>query len=260
MEVIREPKVADIFYPAKPRELNLMIEDFLDKEKSLNLAKKDITALIVPHAGYIYSGKVAAVGFKQIIGRNFKKIILVGPSHYEYFKGVVLSSARYWQTPLGKVEIFYPEKILKNKNCFFFETAYNSEHCLEVELPFLQKVLKNFQIIPLLYGEIDYNLLAEIISDCLDKDFLIVISSDLSHYLNYQKAKIIDGLTIHKILNLSLVQTEKIEACGKTGILALLKLAKEKKWQPRLIKYLNSGDTSGQKNRVVGYASFIFYK
>lgn len=256
MEIIRQAKVAGVFYPKQVDELASVIEDFLTYQK-LDLKGK-IKALIAPHAGYIYSGKVAGAVFKQILGYSFKKIILIGPSHYEYFKGVALTSAKYWQMPFDKVEVFYPEKILKNKNCFLFERAYDREHCLEVEIPFLQKTLKNFKIIPLLYSEIDYNLLAEIVSSVLDEDSLILVSSDLSHYLDYQTAKKVDSLTINKISGLSFSQ--EIEACGKIGILALLSLAKERRWQVKLIKYMNSGDVLDEKDKVVGYAGFCFFK
>jgi len=149
--------------------------------------------------------------------------------------------------------------ILKNSKCILFEEAYKEEHSLEVQIPFLQKVLKNFKIIPLLYGDISFESLADVISEILDKDSLIVVSSDLSHYRKYTEAKKIDSITIEAIKKIdeSLVSSNKL-ACGKLGILALLKLAKINNWQCKFIKYLNSGDTAGPKDRVVGYASLIF--
>ncbi len=258
MAIIKQPAVCGIFYPADGYELNLIIEKFLEEEKLFDF--NNIRALIAPHAGYIYSGKVAAAVFKQISNKNYKNVILIGPSHYQYFDKIALSSAKYWQMPFGKVEVYYPKNILENKNCLFSDLAYSKEHCLEVEIPFLQKVLENFKITPLLYGDIDSEILTNLILDVYKDEYLIVVSSDLSHYQNYEKAKEIDKISIQNILNFSQKQDLRIDACGKIGILALLKLAKIKNWHCQLIKYLNSGDTTGSKDAVVGYGGFVFYK
>lgn len=260
MDAIREPAVADLFYPADKRDLEAMLNKFLESEKLFDFNNYKIKALIVPHAGYVYSGKVSASAFKQISASNFKNIILVGPSHYLYFKGVALSPSKYWRTPFGEIELNYPKNIFKNKNCVLSELAHKQEHCLEVQLPFLQKILKDFKIIPILYGEINYRNLANLILDILDTKSLLVISSDLSHYRSYSEANEIDKEACRLISNLSLeLFEEKVEACGKIGISALIKIAQEQKWRVRFLKYLNSGDTYGSKDKVVGYSSFIFY-
>lgn len=253
---IRSSFVAGQFYPADKNKLTNFIKEKLKKAKKKNF--KEIKAIIVPHAGYIYSAEIAAVGFKQIENSKFKKIIFLGPSHNYSFENAVFDSRDYWKTPLGKVKIkkIIGDKFLKENNNF-----HNKEHCLEVEIPFLQIILKDFEIIPILTGVINPESLSGSIIKLLDEETLIIASSDLSHYYDYNTAVNIDRIALASIQNLDVSRTiEEVEACGKIPILTLMYIAKKLNWKCHLLEYKNSGDTSGNKNGVVGYASFLFEK
>ncbi len=262
MEKIRPAAYEGIFYPKNPEQLSNMIDQFLKKSRE-NSINGRITGLIVPHAGYIYSGIVAASAYKLLPKTKEKlRIILLGPSHYFPFKEGVFSDFEYWETPLGKIkaEIVDIRKFNMQNTFIKFSKAHLKEHSLEVQLPFLQKTLENFTIIPIILGELNYKILAAKITPLINKNTIIIASSDLSHYYPYNKAVEIDKITINSIKNFD-TQTliEKGEACGKIPILVLLNLAKEFGWKPIFLDYKNSGDTSGIKEEVVGYASFAFY-
>lgn len=227
MDKINYQSVAGSFMPSSEKEQNEMVNDFLGKVKDV-LIPGTIKAIIVPHAGYIYSGIVAAYGYKLLKDKNFESVILVGPSHREYIVGIA-------------------EEIV--------------DHSVEVQLPFIRNVLPKAKIHPLVYGEINYQGLAREIKGKVNDQSIIIISSDLSHYYPYDLAKTIDETANQAIplLDLDTVKT-KVEACGITGILALLTIACELNWKGKLIKYLNSGDTGGDKSSVVGYGCYIFYE
>ena len=257
METIRKAAVAGMFYPSGKKELYEMVSAFIKNADKINIGGK-IKALIVPHAGYIYSGIVAAHGYKLLEGKNFKKVILVGPSHYFGFKGAAFDSSDYWETPLGKIRIAREKErdIIKK-----IKEVHEEEHSLEVQLPFLQFVLKDFELLPIATCHVNSEELAKEIGMLLGVDDLLIASSDLSHFYNYDKALKIDGYASEFIPKLGIASVERnVEACGKTGIIALMHIAKNKKWKCRLVKYLNSGDTSGNKESVVGYGCYVFYK
>lgn len=258
---IRPPAVAGQFYPENPNELKNLINDFLKKQSANLFVPAKIKTFIAPHAGYIYSGPVAASAY-QILSLSLwqpKKIILIGPSHHFPIVDFVFSSANQWETPLGKIPLYFP---FKNKDDFIFDDlAFQFEHCLEVQLPFLQIILSDFQILPILINnENKSKKLAEIINSILDKETLLIISSDLSHYYPLNIAEKIDVQTINIILQLKTDEIKNINACGAPGILTLMYLAKELKWQAKLIDYQTSFNSNGDKNSVVGYSSFIFYE
>ena len=256
----RLPAVAGLFYPAEKDKLKNTIKIFLAKARPD--FKEKPKALIVPHAGYIYSGLIAAYGFKTIESYDFKEVILLGPSHHFPFYGLALDENKFWQTPLKKTPLFEKKELLKEKEIFFKEKRiHQPEHSLEVELPFLQTVLRNFKIMPLLTGtKTDITKTAKILSCILKNDSLLVVSSDLSHYLPYNEAKKTDLQTINYILNKDVLSFLKNgEACGKIAILILLYIAKALNWQSKLLIYANSGDTAGPKNQVVGYTAIAFY-
>lgn len=219
--------VAGSFMPFSEKDQDGIVKDFLERIGDNSVPGK-IKAIIVPHAGYIYSGIVAAYGYKLLMNKNFENVILVGPSHREYIEGVV-------------------EEI--------------ADHSVEVQLPFIRYVLPKAKIYPMVYGEINYQGLAKEIKKKMKEQSVIVISSDLSHFYPYNLAKTIDRIANQAIpqVDLEMVKT-KVEACGITGILALLFIAKELNWKGKLIKYLNSGDTGGDKSSVVGYGSYLFYE
>jgi len=258
---LRNPQFAGTFYPDNPQILKEMIEDFLH-QATVEKLKVQPKALIVPHAGYVYSGPVAAYGFKVLDNQRYKKIILLGPSHHFSFQGLASSSSGYWETPLGKIACLGKEdfkKLKKTKEIIESSEIHGPEHCLEVEIPFLQVVLKEFKIIPFLTGELNIKTMAKVLESLADDETLILVSSDLSHYYSYEEAQKLDKVTIDAILDNDVKRFNDFgEACGKTGIEILLEIVKNKHWQPRLLKALNSGDITGEKSQVVGYASIVF--
>jgi hypothetical protein len=247
MEInVRKPAVAGAFYPADENELNKMLREFFDNAPVSD--KRVPRAIIVPHAGYVYSGQVAALAYKLV--KDYEKVVLLGPSHTVYLEDVVSDTHQFWETPLGLVSI------VKNdfeKN----EGAHANEHCLEVQVPFLQFVLKKFEILPLVVGEVDVKSVSEKVQKVLDDKTLLVVSSDLSHYHSYDMAEILDNETIENIKNLN--ENESIDACGEFPIRILIDIAKKKNWKPKVLGYKNSGDVTGEKFRVVGYTSIAFY-
>jgi AmmeMemoRadiSam system protein B len=259
---LRNPQFAGTFYPDDPQVLKEMIEGFLHQATTPKL-KVQPKAIIVPHAGYVYSGQVAAYGFKILENYQYQNIILLGPSHHFSFEGLVSSPSGYWETPLGKIACLGKEdfkKLKKTKEIIESLEIHQPEHCLEVELPYLQMVLSNFKIIPFLTGELNIKTVAKVLESLIDKETLILVSSDLSHYYSYEEAQKLDKVTIDAILDNDIKRLEEYgEACGKTGIEILIEIAKKKNWQPKLIKALNSGDVTGDKSQVVGYASIGYY-
>lgn len=276
---IRKPVVAGMFYPAEKEVLKAKIKNFLQKVKAPR-EKNHLRILIVPHAGYQYSGLVAAAGFSQLQGKDYRLVILIGVSHSTYFSGAAVDENEIWETPLGGVKI---NKDLANKivaavqGTSFASEPHTQEHSLEVELPFLQVVLGKFTLLPLLLGKTEPSFLEEaasFLAKKIDKKTIIVISTDFSHYPPYQLAKAVDRLTIDAVLS---GEPEKFEevvkrqmskdypylatcCCGEKAVKLGMKLAQnlgKGKWQ--LLRYANSGDPSaggaGEKDRVVGYAA-----
>ncbi len=277
--IIRYPAVAGQFYPYDREELRATGEEFLSAAKREENVSPSI--LIVPHAGWEFSGRTAATAFAQIKGGGFTKVILVGPSHHALFEGAAIDDSDFWQTPLGKVavektladKILAPgEKIAANRQ------VHVNEHCLEVELPFLQLTLSDFKIVPILIGQANEDvlrLLAQRISAIMakDKKVLLVVSSDLSHYPDIDTARVVDGQTIEAILTvdegkfsqtLDRLTTEYPQvdtfACGQQAIKVGLMVAKNLGVdRAKLFSKTNSGEVTGQTDHVVGYAAIGFY-
>lgn len=272
MEItVRLPAVAGAFYPESKIELKSMISGYLRESKSLSLSRiprgRRLRAIIVPHAGYIYSGVIAAAGFNLIkkgrLGKN-PRVLLIGPSHHVAFEGLVTCSYKEWFTPLGKIEVdplTFKMPHQYSNDVVLLNVAHAQEHCLEVELPFLQIFLPSFSLIPLITGEGDPKRFSEILSG-FEKDIdLFVVSSDLSHYYPYEVAKMLDVKANEAIPALDIKKVnEEVEACGKQGILTIMHLAKKNNWQGIFVDYKNSGDTAGDKNSVVGYGCYAFYE
>lgn len=258
----RPPAVAGMFYPQDPQELQLAVSHYLNT--STIQAEAVPKAIIAPHAGYIYSGPIAGNAYKSIEAARDKisKVILLGPAHRVPFLGIAASSADYFATPLGKIPIDKQiiEQLLNCGSISLLDQAHESEHSLEVQLPFLQQLLNNFSIVPLVVGNTDpqnISLLLELVWG--GPETLIVISSDLSHYLNYAECQTIDEQTASAIEHL---QPESIgfdQACGRLPINGLLILAKKKGLRVERVDLRNSGDTAGPKDQVVGYGAFWFY-
>ncbi len=223
----------------------------------------NLKGIVVPHAGYIYSGPVAGEGYRQLLNLDYSKpikVFILAPSHYMYFTGASVGLFDAYKTPLGLVNVSKTAgELLNEPNFHFILDAHIEEHSLEVQLPFLQYVLPHFEIVPILYGDIRYKVLAESIEKYLDERSILVVSSDLSHYYPYDKAVQIDSNCNAAVEQLDLKKMDKCEACGKTGIMMMIYLAKKNNWKSLVVKYANSGDTAGPKSQVVGYASYAFY-
>ncbi len=252
-ESVRDPVVAGTFYPANPEELRRTVEAFLAAVPVRNGAPPK--AIIAPHAGYVYSGPIAASAYACVRPSDIRRVVLLGPAHRVLLHGVGASSASAWRTPLGDVPVEAPPGLP------VVDTAHAQEHSLEVQLPFLQVVLGGFTLIPLVVGEASKEELADIlISLWGGPETLIVISSDLSHYENYKTAIRMDSATSQSIVNLDPNGLDTDSACGRVPICGLLHLAKQKGMRAELIDLRNSGDTAGSRDQVVGYGAYAFYK
>lgn len=239
-----------------------MVDGFLEKAKDFKLA--NLKGLIAPHAGYIYSGQTAGVSYRQLQSLPDKKykVFLLGPSHHVHISASVGNFEAY-ETPLGKVKVDQKicQQLLENSKLDFIEEAHLPEHCLEVQLPFLQRTLKNFEIVPILCGSINPEKLATVLTPYFDQsDSLFVISSDLSHYLPATEAEQKDKASLDIITNLDIKNEIKIDACGATPIQAVMRLAKANNYRIKLLDYRHSGQTAGDNSAVVGYASLVITK
>ncbi len=265
---IRKAVYAGSFYPANKEKLAETIENLIrkaDKNPPNLPANKKLKALIFPHAGYIYSGLTAAYCASVLKGESFNEVILMGPDHKIGFKNCSVSEADAYETPLGTVPL-NKEKIKNltaDKTTFqYIKASDTTEHSLEVILPFLITSLKKFKLVPIVMGNGNVIEYAEAINRIIDKNSLLAISADMSHYLDYDKAVKKDKNSIKNILNLNSEQLikEKNDTCGIIPILTLIELAKQKNWTPTLLHYSNSGDTAGDKEHVVGYGAIAFYE
>lgn len=262
MPQIRDPAVAGLFYPDDPIVLQQQLEGFLSQERHVETSPK---ALIVPHAGYIYSGPVAASAFSQLIPirDQIERVILLGPAHRVGFRGLAATSAEYFSTPLGLVRIDQQamNDILSLPQVRVFDDAHREEHSLEVQLPFLQAVLrKDFALIPLVVGEAGADEIAEVIEKLWGgPETLLVISSDLSHYQDYDTARRLDSATSAAIEQLNPQGLDYQQACGRNPISGLLVAARHHHLQVKTLDLRNSGDTAGSRDRVVGYGAYVFF-
>jgi AmmeMemoRadiSam system protein B len=258
----RPAAVAGMFYPGNPAELMTTIDALLATTKQSN--EPAPKALIVPHAGYIYSGSTAAMAYASLVPlrQQIKRVVLLGPTHRVAVNGIAVPEASAFATPLGNIPLDL-ETIAQLRDMpqiVFSDRVHAQEHSLEVHLPFLQRVLNDFKLVPLAVGEASPEAVAEVL-DYLwgGPETLIVISSDLSHFLNYSAAQQVDRNTCQHIMQLD-AQIQPQQACGAYPVNGLLLAAQQRGLTPQLIHLCNSGDTAGDKNRVVGYASFAFYE
>lgn len=260
---VRESVIAGSWYPGNRETLEDMLEGFLDKVG--NDAIEDVRALICPHAGYAYSGGVAACSYKQLRNKSFRKVILLAPSHQYPFQGVSVGDYTHYRTPLGEVPVSDEsfEFVSESKMFSSLKEAHLKEHSLEIQLPFLQMVLDDFSIVPLVFGRLSLDELkcaADVIIEHLDEETLLVVSTDLSHYHPYEEAVSLDDECIKSILSMDTERALRGEMCGKYAVLTAIEIAKKMDWSTKLLEYQNSGDVTGDKSGgVVGYASIVFY-
>lgn len=263
MQSVRPPAVAGMFYPGTPAVLGSAVRAYLAEARSP--ADPEVLlpkALIVPHAGYVYSGPVAASAYCRLAAgrKTIRRIVLLGPVHRVPVRGLVLPSSTAFSTPLGTVAVdpAAAARALEMSQVGVNEAAHAPEHSLEVQLPFLQTVLENFQIVPLAVGDASAEEVALVIEQLWGgPETLIVISSDLSHYHSYAAARQLDHGTAAAILSLD-SSLDHEQACGATPINGLALCAQRRGLKAELIDLRNSGDTAGDKARVVGYAAFAF--
>lgn len=260
MTRIRLPAVAGAFYPAQAKPLHHRVQGFLNQAKTSGPSPK---ALIAPHAGYVYSGPVAASAYARLhpVRAIVKRVILVGPSHRIPFRGLAIPCADFFATPLGPIPVDQ-EALSAIEGLPFvhaLDEAHRLEHSLEVQLPFLQTALDCFKIAPIVVGEA---ALEEVV-EALDRlwggsETVIIISSDLSHYCDYASAQKLDRATSQAIEALQPEALDEASACGRIPISGLLAAARQYRLKAATVDLRNSGDTAGPRDRVVGYGAYVF--
>lgn len=280
MSFVRKPAVAGSFYPQEPGELQRTVDELLKKATALitNDVSRDsqgrplrqLMGVQVPHAGYIYSGLIAAVGFQLVSTLRPRRVIIAGPTHRVGCHGIALSEATAFATPLGEVpvdQVAQQYLVEHSSVAKFFEPSHVDEHALEVQLPFLQTVFRDieFTIVPLAVGDCTPEDVCDSLQTLLSipgenpDDTLIIVSSDLSHYLGYDEARKLDTATLSQVMSLE-YPLDPRQACGAYAWSGLIRLARRVQWHPQLLMNANSGDTAGDKSRVVGYSSVAFWK
>lgn len=270
---IRPPAVAGLFYPDDPTTLRHQVHALLQdaaflasRVAVLSVSHRGPKALIVPHAGYLYSGATAAAGFATLMnppsGSVVQRVVLIGPSHRVHVRGLGVSSVHAFATPLGNVPVDPSgmQWLLAQTDVAVHDQAHQPEHGLEVELPFLQEVLPSFAILPVLFGHTDRLQIAGVLHHFSpDPQTLIVVSSDLSHYLPDEESRRADTATAAKIEAFQAEALHAADACGHTAIAALLMLAREAGWRCTRLDMRHSGMVPGaDQSRVVGYGAWIF--
>ena len=271
MNYVRPAQVAGYFYPSNPdklrKDLNLLLDVTKPKEKF-----ERIFGIVAPHAGYVYSGKTAAHAYNLLIGKKFKRVVIISPSHSEYFPGVCIFEGDAYETPLGmlKVDKEFREKLETADGIIFigFE-GYRREHALEVQLPFLQSVLEDFRIVPVVMGDQsrrNVDALAKKLSEVADDETLIVASSDLSHFHSKTQADKLDSIVEKRVREFDFdslqhdLDNNNCEACGGGPIVVLMKAARLKNIRHSMVLHRSdSGDVTGDNREVVGYLSAVVY-
>ena len=263
MRDVRPAAVAGMFYPGMPADLAANVRQCLvDAATRPRVGGARPKALIVPHAGYIYSGPIAAAAYARLAGSHatIRRVVILGPTHRIAVRGLALPTVRAFATPLGEVEVDLKAAALALSlpQVVQNDAAHALEHSLEVQLPFLQAVLDDFRIVPFAVGSATPDEVADVIERLWGgPETLILVSSDLSHYHRYAEAREIDRGSAEGILALSSA-LDHDQACGATPINGLALCARRHGLVPELLDLRNSGDTAGDRSRVVGYASFAF--
>jgi AmmeMemoRadiSam system protein B len=255
---VRPPAVAGSFYPAGPEALRAEVAQHLDGAATVDVSFP-LRILIVPHAGYVYSGPVAATGYQMLLGsRRIKRVIAVGPSHYVRFTGLALPGVDELETPLGRVAVdpTLVDQVTESALVADSPTAHSREHSLEVQLPFLQTVLPGVPVLPLLTGSVDPAAGADIIEPVLDQSTLLLVSSDLSHYHDATTARHLDEATAEHIVQLDPDFIGWESACGRIGVQIAMHIARRRSYRVEVLDLRNSADTAGSPDRVVGYGTF----
>ncbi|MBN1315950.1 MAG: AmmeMemoRadiSam system protein B [Anaerolineales bacterium] len=262
---IRPPAVAGMFYPGGRDALEKAVKRYLNDAQPPEL--ENVRAVIAPHAGYIYSGHTAGYAYKSMLSSlpvGKTRVYLMGPSHRSWFQGVSTGNFDF-QTPLGIVPTDHDavhELVSQNTEFQPLPTVHQGEHCLEVQLPFLQVIIPDMSLVPLLFGQAEARSVGRELATRLRKEpnARVVVSSDLSHFSDYETACSMDRAFIQRVLagNSPAVAKDEHGACGRVPILVMMEIAAELGWTAHLLDYRNSGDTAGDKSRVVGYAAVAY--
>lgn len=264
MRTVRAPAVAGLFYPEDPGALTALVEDLLAAVPTQASAEPP-KAVIAPHAGYRYSGPIAARAFRRIAnaGDRLRRVVVIGPAHYVAIDGIAAPTADAFRTPLGEVPVDRDavQALRDLPRVTLSDAPHRPEHALEVELPFLQVLLDDFALVPLVVG----TATPEEVAAALERlwggeETLIVVSSDLSHYLDYTAAQRIDALTAAAIERCEASDLGPDQACGYLPIAGLLTLGRRERLRVERLDLRNSGDTAGSRRSVVGYGAWAFYE
>ncbi len=261
MTAIRPPAVAGMFYPADPDELRQTVRHYLREVTAEGPPPK---AIVVPHAGYVYSGPVAASAYARVAsGRNrFRRVVLLGPAHRVPLRGLAAPQSDAFATPLGLVPVeraTLAHLVERFPQVRYLDEAHALEHSLEVQLPFLQEVLDEFTLVPLVVGEASAEEVDEVLEALWDgPETLIVISTDLSHYYDYETARRLDAATTRAIESLAPQDIGEEDACGRYPLRGLLLAARHHHLRVQTVDLRNSGDTAGPRDQVVGYGAYVF--
>lgn len=259
----RPPAVSGMFYPEERAELAEHIDALLQGHKMYSGKPK---AIIVPHAGTIYSGPVAATAYAQLVpyAETIEQVILFGPNHRVALGGFAFPTVGWFQTPLGRLTLAHQaiaDIVGSNPLADYSDNAHAEEHCLEVQLPFLQRVLPSVDILPCIVGETADHHVAALMNELWgDENTLIVLSTDLSHFLDYDTAQLRDNETAAAIETLAGKRIGDQAACGRYPLAGLLCVARDRKMEIKRLGLKNSGDTAGPRDRVVGYGSWALYE
>ena len=271
---IRESIIAGQWYPGNRNALSNMINTYLNRV-TVDPKNEDIVAGIVPHAGYIYSGQVAAYAYGFLKGKDFNRVIIIGPSHRVGFNGVSVNLQSGYQTPLGitPVDREFGQRLVQSSNLIsYIPKVHENEHSVEIQVPFLQTVLNDFSIVPIVMGSTDNKIIDTLAKALIgaiadNEKTLILASSDLSHYHNDDLARKLDKEFIRNVEKFNpqglseALSSELCEACGRAPVIATMMVAKALKADTAsILCYANSGDITGDKRRVVGYLSALFLK
>lgn len=267
MTSIRHAAVAGLFYPGDSTQLQQDVDNLLHTTDfdEVGLPERQPKAIIAPHAGYMYSGSTAARAYHLLepYAERIKRVVLLGPSHRVGFTGIATCSASYYDTPLGQIPLdtANTEKARQCPGVVCLDQAHLQEHSLEVHLPFLQSILKDFELTPLVVGDCDADITGNVINKLWGGDeTLIVISSDLSHFLDYDTANALDKATCKAIETFNGDAIDYEQACGRNPIKGLLAATQAHPLTIKTLGMCNSGDATGDKSRVVGYGAWAFWE
>jgi AmmeMemoRadiSam system protein B len=261
MMQVKRPAVAGLFYPGSAEELRATLSALMQTATARSGERPH--AIIAPHAGYQYSGPVAANAYATLApwAEKIHRVVVLAPSHRVGFRGIATSSADVFQTPLGDIPVDRTalRELRTLSGVLALDEAFAQEHALEVQLPFLQTVLMDFELVPLVVGDADSEDVSRIIDKLYSPETLIVVSSDLSHFLDYAGCQKRDRSTTALIEDMQDDQIGPHQACGAYPVRGLLRSARRHGWRVRTLDLRNSGDTAGDKSRVVGYGAYEFY-